>query len=164
MTKKKQNRPALSAVPAAVAFAFVFGQIHFGFMAAFFLPFLLAYFIYCGFIAIRRPLDRKVIAAKAATWACALLAVAITHWYWFVASRADANRVVSAVIGYRNRTGNYPPDDAALGIEIKPLESKWMLGYHLWHGQPSVLYAATFIIYDAYEFDFDSRTWRYFPG
>ncbi len=164
MAETKQRSPELKAVPAAIVFALIFGQIHCGFVVVFFLPFFMVYFIYCAFIALRRPLERKVTSARAATWACALLAVAVSHWYWFVASRADANRVVSAVIEYRNRTGNYPPDLAAVGIEVKQLESKWMLGYRLWHGQPSVLYAATFIIFDTYDFDFDAQTWRYFPG
>jgi hypothetical protein len=117
---------------------------HAGFMVLLMIPFFAVSLIRGIVLMVRKPDQRKLCGARMVILAAALCTIASVHWYWFHAARDNANAVATAVIAYKSRTGAYPTGLAELGLNQNELLRKWMLGYGLDRGQPSLFYATTF--------------------
>lgn len=154
----------LSTVAPAIGLVVCTAPVHFGFFAAILAPFFALYFLYSVFIMSRKPEQRRVRVRRIAVWLLAFTTVAACHWYWFHESRIEADALAGAVLSYKDRMGSYPKNLAEIGIDEKVFGHPWMLGYTFRDGQPFLIYSATFIIFDAYIFDFESRQWRYNAG
>ena len=136
---------------------------HFGFIVIFAVPFAAAWIVYSIIVAVRSPARRRVQASKALVLAATFSLIAAAHLYYARASRADAQEVADAVLNFKAREGRFPEHAAQLGIDEVQLQRKWMLRYLLVSGKPWLIYAMTFTPFEAYDFDFGTRTWLYRP-
>ena len=88
--------------------------------------------------------------------------VSSVHFYRHFSSRKEADRVVRKVLDFREKQGRFPSDASELGDLALRDRSRPLLHYTLLSdGKPALFYAATFIPFDTWEYDFSSRTWFY---
>lgn len=149
-----------TAIAAGVVLLFA-APIHAGFMIFFVLPVLAIWAMY-QIVRARTQRERlKPLGIKLAIWVAVIAIVLTNHWYLAYASRRDADLVVAKVLEYRTQKGVYPKDMVEAGISDPQFGHEWMLHYEAENGQPELFYAATFIVFDTYGYDFQTMQWRY---
>lgn len=136
-------------------------QKHGGLMALLAAPVAALWLLVGAVIAIRRPARRRPLAVKTIALAAMFVAIAIVHAHYATAARAMGQQVADGVLAFEARSGHYPAHLAEIGLDDRALAKDWMLHYAFFADRPSLFYGATFIVFDTYEFDFDTRTWAY---
>jgi hypothetical protein len=143
-------------------FLLVAGRMHGGFIALVLLPFFIIVWLYDVVVMSRKPEERAPRAKRMTIWMLAFGVVAALNWHWYRESRAYAERVVVAVENFKSRTGAYPWHLQDAGIDAKGETKRWMLVYSLRDGKtPWIAYAAPFVMFDRYEYDFAKHEWTY---
>jgi hypothetical protein len=136
-------------------------SIHAGFLIYFVVPVLVIWIMY-NLIRARKEKERlKPLGIKLLAWLAVITIVLANHWYLAYASRKDADLVVAKVLEYRIQHGVYPKDMMEAGINDPRFGHEWMLHYEAENGQPELFYAATFVPFDTYGYDFQTLQWRY---
>lgn len=76
--------------------------------------------------------------------------------------RADAGEYVSKIERFHKINHRYPADLEEAGISKSELSSRLGLsGYLLKDGNPNFFYAATYIPFDVWSFNFAKQEWAY---
>jgi hypothetical protein len=70
---------------------------------------------------------------------------------------------VAAVLKYKDQRGNWPKTLREAGVADASFGDRWMLGYLCENQRPFMFYAATFVIFDTYTYDFGARRWEFTP-
>jgi hypothetical protein len=94
-------------------------------------------------------------------WVLTISGILLIHLHYYHSSRNDADQIAKAIIRYKAEHGYYPQNLKAAGIE-NPRKA-WMIGYFPEKEKPGLFYAATFLPFDTYFYDFDKDTWSYHP-
>jgi hypothetical protein len=143
-------------------FLYCTASLHGGFVALMLLPFFAVVWIWQAISIARNPDQRTLRVLRVIAWMLAFCLVGLLNLHWYRESRAYADKVVAAVSTHYARTGNYPTSLEQVGIQPKDLNSrKWRLSYGLSNGRPYVFYAVPYIIFDMYDYDFQTRKWNY---
>jgi len=154
-------RAYLWASVAALIVLLFTSQKHAGFTIFFVLPVLAGWLIY-NLARIRKQPERwKGLAIKTAIWLVALAIALLCQWNLARLARQDADLLVSRVLSYKAQHGVYPKDMLEAGITDPEFGRRWKLGYLIQDGRPFILYASTFVVFDAYIYDFDANQWVY---
>jgi len=161
MDELKQWRKYLSTLLGALLAFFLVGTNHGGFMLFFLIAILLIWAFYNLIRGRTQPERRRPFAVKCLLWLVTLVIIVGNHVYLFQASRRDADFLASKVLIFKTAHGRYPVDMQEAGITDPDFGRHWMLHYDAANGQPFMLYAATFIVFDTYDYDFQTRQWRY---
>lgn len=157
----RRYRWTLMAGLAVLLFAV---SIHGGFVIYFLVP-VLAIWIMYNLIRARKDKERlKPLGVKLLIWLAVIAIVLANHWHLAYAARRDADLALTKVLRYRTQHGVYPADLAAAGISDPQYGHEWMLHYEGENGQPELFYAATFVPFDTYSYDFQTMEWRYQPN
>ena len=143
--------PALAFVAAVLWCA----QPGAGFMLPLLVPFALVWFIRMGFLAWRRPPRRRAQAIKLGLIVAALLVTGLAHGHHERRTREEAQKVVDVVTAYRTAHGAYPDDLGQAGLDAQALRHDWRIYYLNVDGRHSVMYSATFTVFDRYYQDLD---------
>jgi hypothetical protein len=125
-------------------------------------PFLLVWLLRIVWIAWKQPARRLPQVIKVAVISTCIGMVSVAHAIYAAQSRADAQQVVDAVNAYHASHGAYPDRLAQVGIDAPTLRRRWMLGYANQDGHPWINYAATFMPFEAWSYDFAHPGWVYF--
>lgn len=136
-------------------------QPHAGFMMILFMPPALFYQLVR--LAIGWRASQKRIQALLAI-AVVLLATAVVggvHVHRHLGARAEADQLARRVLDFQEKQGHFPSDVTELGEPALPKKSRHMLHYGFHGGQPMLFYAATFVVFDTWQYDFSSQTWAY---
>lgn len=143
-------------------FLFLSCMPHNGMLALVLLPFFACSWLYDFFVMARKPEQRVRRTERVITWMLAFCVTGAVNYYWFRASRADANNIADAVMSYRARTGVYPTDLLQTGVHPERAFRKWMLVYAVGSdGKPLLAYSVPWDGLDTYDYDFDTGKWVY---
>lgn len=161
-TTSSPKRKFIVTFISATVFSLVLCQRHAGFLIIFFvIPFLIWLF-YSFYIAIKNPILKSWIISRIVTWCVAFLLVFIVHLHYHQATREYANKVAALILQYKENHGTYPIDLEQLGIEKSELRRNLGMGrYSLNESKPSLFYGVTYIAFDVYVYNFESKSWEY---
>ena len=134
---------------------------HAGFLVFLWLALFSVRLLHAIFVMVREPSRRGELGVRLGIWVVAFAAIGAWHGYWTRAARLDADRVVASIARYQSQHGTYPENLRQLGLDEKGLRRQWMLGYHLDKQEPTLVYASTFGLFDAYVYDFPKHQWDY---
>jgi hypothetical protein len=135
--------------------------VHCGFFVLLLLPFLAFALIRNTLAIIRKPMQRRLGITRLVVWVTYAVSVGGIHSYWAHAARADANHALAAIAKYKTEQGTWPGSLQAAGIADPRFGRRWMLGYIADGHHPTLVYAATFGMFSAYAFNFESWQWHY---
>lgn len=97
--------------------------------------------------------------------ATASLIVLGVHFHLHNASRAQANQVAQSIEHFQAARGHYPASLSEVGLDSAVFRRDLMLSYSSLQGDDPVLfYAATFVPFDTWQYDFLAREWIYDPS
>ncbi len=159
MAENMTFRPLIGTIVLCAVVALLTASVHGGFMLIFVLPFLSVWLLFSAYASWKRPVERKIRAAKAGLWLTMVVGVLATHWYYHVAARQDADMVVVAVLRYQADHSKFPETLQAAGLKDEP--SAWRIRYLFKDGRPYLFYPVTYIVFDTYRYDFESKAWVY---
>jgi uncharacterized membrane protein YhdT len=109
---------------------------------------------------VRHPERRLVQTAKIALWVSSITAIVAVHWYVAAQTRSNAQAIVDAVLEYSKSHGSFPADLQFIGYRDEDVQSKLgMGGYSFNDGHPVLLYASTYIPFEADYYDFGKNKW-----
>lgn len=112
----------------------------------------------------RSPPQRTLRLTSIAIVTISALIVASAHIRLHTQSRIQANQIVEAVERFHATNRRYPANFSELESGL-PEEHRRRL--RLWYaaesGQPVLFYAATFVPFETWHYDFATRTWHYVP-
>lgn len=147
---------------AALAVACFAGSVHAGFALWFVIPFVAPWTIWSLHMAYVEPSSRRVRMAKIFIWIVAIAIVGTQHRSYATAARAEAESAVRAVLAFESANGRYPPSLAEAGFVAA--DSRWRVGYGLdERGRPWLSYPATFVVFEAWSYDFSTLKRMYLP-
>ncbi len=132
-----------------------------GFVLPLLLPVLLLWFLRVAWVAWRQPARRRAQAIKLGVIATLVVAAWLVQAHFQRETKAQAQKVVDAVLAWHARNGSYPDNLAAVGLDEQALRRDWDVRYFNREGQRQVLYPATFTLFDSFVYDFDKPGWRF---
>lgn len=155
-SKRSLRRTAITAG----VFALVLSARHAGFMVLLFAIPLLLWMAYAVRVAIRVPERRVVQLWRVGMWCFAVAVVLGVHLYLHVSTRARADAVAQVVKRYMAENGRCPDADPKLGLDAKSLRDRLGISYFACTTDgPMLSYAATFVPFEMYRYDFASGVW-----
>ncbi len=134
---------------------------HAGFMLVFVVIALAIWVMLSIIPVVRKPEQLKTRAIILGLWVATILIVLGVHWHYAVDARRAGDECARAIERYKVEHGVYPPDEQAAGLA--PRRNSYMLSYMLYEGRPSLIYAATFTIFETYDYDFEHHIWVFQP-
>ena len=160
MTPSLQIKTLRPTLIAASVTTFLLCQRHLGFAVLFEAILLTPWAIASLWVGIRNPQQRSIQAAKVGIWLLSIGIVIGVHYFVATQTRADAQKVVEAVLSYHASHGTYPEDIEAVGYTKGDLRSMiGMGGYFIEEGRPSFFYASTFVPFETDHYDFSKQMW-----
>jgi hypothetical protein len=143
--------------------AFFFSKPHAGFMMAMIAPLVLIYQLYQLAMHWKTPEQRRkhLSAIVMIVLACIVVVAARAHHH--NKARSIADKVAQEVIQFNASHGRFPVNMAEMGIPDFPKKLSYRPSYSIHDGKPMLFYAATFVVFEAWIFDFPSRAWIYRP-
>ena len=110
------------------------------------------------------PLRRANLVAVAIVATASLIVLGV-HSHLHDASRAQANQVAQSIEHFQTASGHYPASLSELGLDSAVFRRDLMLSYSSSHGDdPILFYAATFVPFDTWQYNFSAREWSYAPS
>ncbi len=134
---------------------------HLGFMLILFAIPLAIWILYSIGLVLIEPAQLRPRAIILGLWVAAILIALSAHWYYAVDARRDGDEYARVIERYKAVHGTYPSDMKAAGLA--PKRNSYMHGYIMYEGKPSLVYAATFAMFDTYGYDFEHHVWVYQP-
>ncbi|HEY9037280.1 MAG TPA: hypothetical protein VIM96_11280 [Pseudomonadales bacterium] len=155
---KPSNNPILQTVALCiVCLVFTFPK-HMGFILAFAFVFLIPSMFKSAYIVFVKKKGQKQRTIQTALWAVTCTAVIVHHAYLHYTTREFAQEVAVKIHSYKDKNGSYPKDIETIGYTSKDLKPYWLAYFHN-DNDPHLFYAATWIVYDAYTYDFTKGIW-----
>ena len=154
--------PILAACAALVFFCAGVGGAFMALMAA---PFLGVWFLYSGWIIWRRGERRRVQLTRVGILAATLIGIAALHFYYYASARAAGNYAVHLLSAYKAEHGAYPDSLEEAGWKLGAYGGRWRIVYkgNGANKDPMLMYPATWVIFDMYDYDFKTGQWVYLP-
>lgn len=147
---------------AAAIMALILGQSHAGFMLLFVAMALLAWIPYSAYVMFRKPDIRALQLARISIWLFAVVLVAGIHYLRHETTRRNANEIVASIKLFSAAHGRCPATLDEVGISPQQLKEKLgKSGYECRDGKPFIFYAATYIVFDTYSYNFAANQWEY---
>jgi len=110
------------------------------------------------------PLRRAHLLAVAIVATASLIVLAV-HSHLHNASRAQANQVAQSIEHFQAASGHYPASLSEVGLDSAVLRRDLMLSYSSSYGEnPILFYAATFVPFDTWQYNFSAHEWIYGPS
>lgn len=135
---------------------------HSGFVLGIFIMGLVPYFLYSGVRVYWYRNELSTRATQLAIWVSAITFAVGVNYYRYTATRSEANDVVAKIEQFHAMHNAYPSSLEDIGYGRSALRKS--LGLHAYSnekGKPSFFYGVPYIIYDTYQYDFNSRQWVY---
>jgi hypothetical protein len=143
--------------------AFFFSQPHAGFMMALIAPLPLIYQLYKLAVHWKTPEQRRKHLSAVIIIVLACSVVATAHVHHHNTARSIANKVAQDVMQFKASYGRFPMNMAEIGMPEFPKKLLYRPKYSIHDGKPMLFYAATFVVFETWIFDFPSQAWVYRP-
>jgi len=159
MSTDARRRIRRTLITAAIT-ALLLGMRHAGFTAILLAIPLAIWLAYSAYAIATKPERRPDQLIRVGIWFAAFAIVAVSHTYQHMATRAQADATVAVITRHLRDHGSCPDDLIGLGLDEKQLRPRLGLSYYRCQaGRPTLAYAATFIVFEMFRYDFDSRRW-----
>ena len=146
---------------AACSVALLLSVRHMGFIAKFVAVPLSLWLAYSGYVIAMRPERRSDQMFRVVAWIAAMTAIATSHVYLHVSTRSRADALVAAIRHHLSTTGDCPTDLTRSGLDPGTLRARLGMSYFSFRGgKVFFAYAATFIVFEMYVYDFEQGVWR----
>ena len=146
---------------AACGVALLLSLRHMGFVALFVAVPLSLWLAYSVYAIATRPERRSDQTIRVAAWIAAMTAIAASHAYLHVSTRSRADALVAAIRQHLSTSGDCPTDLTRLGLDPGTLRARLGMSYFSCQGgKVFFAYAATFIVFEMYVYDFEQGAWR----
>ena len=144
----------------AVVMSLLLSMRYMGFMAALLAMPLAIWLAYSVYVVATRPERRRDQLIRVGIWIAAFAVVGGVHAYLHLTTRAKADETAAVIARHLRERGACPEDLAALGLEEAQLKSRLGMSiYRCESGKPTLAYAATFVVFEMYRFDFANQRW-----
>lgn len=118
--------------------------------------------LYSIYIIVSKPQLRKSQLTRIALWAASLLIIFGAHYYLYEVTRNNANDIVAMLEKYKSEHGSYPEKIDAIGLTQKQIKEKIGMAYYSFtDGQPHLFYGVTYVAFDTYDYNFQTKAWVY---
>jgi branched-subunit amino acid transport protein AzlD len=145
----------------ASLFVFILGQNYSGFMLIFVIIALLIWVPYSAYVVVRNPDGRRFYFIRLSIWIFAILLVAGIHYIRHINTRHNADEIVTAIISFSTTHGHCPKSLDEIGINRARLKDKLgMSSYICADEKPHLSYGATYVPFNMYSYDFESKDWK----
>jgi hypothetical protein len=133
-----------------------------GVLVMFFVLFLVIWAAVSLSIVSRDRGQLKSRSIKFSLWLATMSVVCSLHWYYSVSARRAADQFEMAIEQYKARHGSYPENLMAAGLDAERAY-RINLHYGVFDGRPLLVYGATLVAFDMYNYDFEHHVWVYQP-
>ena len=157
------KKPVIKTTIACAVMLLLCLPRHSGFILLFFLIFLIPLFIKRYIVCIKDPLQKKLRISQALIWLSGILVVILVHTEMHQETRQIANKIAKTIEIYKKENGFYPSSPEEAGI-TQVLLHKERIFYSLSSGEPFLVYPATYIPFETYNYDFKTKEWRHISG
>ena len=158
------TRKILTALIGAALVVLVMAPRHAGFMLYIVVLAMVFWLPYSAYVIVRRPQYRRLQIALVAIWLVAVALVAGIHYVRHQTTRRDAQEIAIAIQSFIATRGRCPTSLEEIGISQRQLSDKLGISsYQCVDGKPSFFYSATYIVFDIYDYDFNTGSWVYRP-
>lgn len=146
----------------AIVFVAVGTQPGYSLYAWLFLIPLLPWLMYTLVRGLVQSKERMRRLPKVALWVLAVAIVLGVTNYNERAVRRQADAALARVNTYYARTHTWPAKLDDTGLDGAALQKQWRIFYRPnTDGPPRLYYAAPHMLFDVWEYDFDTRSWKY---
>jgi hypothetical protein len=157
-------RALVVTISGCVIFAFLTWRVRGGVMFWVAVLPLGVWFLYSAYIIWRYPARRRLQIIQACLWLAVVGCACALHRYYYVSARAAANQIVQAVYAYKRQHGVYPERLEDAGVRLDERGGRWHIGYVVGDRKThTLIYPATFMIFDSYAYEFEKGDWEYWP-
>lgn len=147
-------------------FILLVAPVHSGFMAVFAVPFFAVWFAMSAFIIATDPARRRIRSIKIGIWLAVFAVVASLHAWYAYSTRQYAEDVIAKVENFEAEHLRCPASSEEIGITRAEMTKN--LGYSGYYceedGKPHLFYAATYVVFDTYQYDFTAKRWNHRRG
>ncbi|MGZ3254303.1 MAG: hypothetical protein ACXU7D_08380 [Burkholderiaceae bacterium] len=158
-----QQKTLRNTVIAATLVVLLLAQRYAGFMLIFVSIPMLLWIPYSIYDAITKPDRRRLQVLRILAWLAVISMVGVIHYIRHELTRQNANEIVAAINDYTIRNKRCSAKIEELGITRKELTDKlgsWSY-YECKDEKQIFFYGVTYIVFDAYRYDFSNRKWVY---
>jgi hypothetical protein len=158
-------RPLIPILAVCAALVFLGARVGGAFMILTAIPFLGVWLIYSGYIIWRRHEKRRVQLMRVGILTATLVGIAALHFHYYTSARAAGDYAENMVSAYKAKHGSYPDTLEEAGWNLGPNGGRWRIVYQ-GNGpnkDPILMYPATWVIFDMYDYNFKSGQWAYLP-
>lgn len=156
------GKALIGTVVACCVVGLFTSQRHAGFGLMFLIPFFVVWIPYSLFLIVWKPARRNTQIAKIILWGVSVSVVIAIHMHRAQEIRARADKVLALILKHKAENGAFPANLADIGWSEAPARSgRTKIFYSNKDGNPMLFYAATFIVFDTYSFDFGEDRWSY---
>jgi hypothetical protein len=163
MSRFAALKPFITVLAVCAALLFFFGRVGGAFMLVLVSPLLGLWLAYNAYVIWRRPEKRRIQLLQISIVLATGVAIAALHWYYAASARAAGNYALSLVNTYKALHGVYPDSLEDAGWKQGAYGGRWRVTYQ-GYGEtkdPMLMYPATWIIFDMYDYDFKTKKWTY---
>jgi len=157
------KRKIYSATAMATLMALIVGQAKAAFLLAVLILPLSVWMAYSLYVILLQPYARLAQTICVSAWAGALGIVLLIHYVRHESAREDAEEIVKAIVQDTTSKKHCPADLNNLVVQRPLLTEKLRadFSYSCINGKPRFFYSATFTVFDTYDYDFRTRSWKY---
>ena len=130
-------------------------------MLGFVLIFLIPSCLRSLYVIFIKKKEKQVRCLQLLLWFIACVAVIVHHVYLYHSTRDFADKVAIEIIQYKQKHGDYPANIAEVGYKKEDFKPYWLHYSYEADEDPFLIYAATWIVFDAYIYNFETNTWKY---
>lgn len=163
MRLKINWRPFIPIMASSAVLVFMCAGVGGAFIILVAIPFLGVWLLYSGYTIWRRPERRGVRAIRVSILMATVGAIAALHFYYYTAARTAGDYALQLVSAYKAAHGSYPDALEDAGWKLGAYGGRWRIVYQ-GNGKdndPILMYPATWIIFDMYDYNFKTGKWEY---
>jgi hypothetical protein len=162
ITWAKGSASTFVVAAACIVLAFVGAQVHSAFMVLIAVPIAAIWLLAVAYIAWRDPTRRRRLLIQVGLVVVTSAGIVAIQFYYATSARAAANDALQLVRDYKGKYGHYPDTLEEAGAKVGPYGGRWRLIYaREQNGAPTLMYPVTWVIFDMYDYNFESGQWIY---
>lgn len=156
-------RPHISTLLGAGMVSLVSALPHFAALIGVSCVFVVPWSVYSIQRSIWRPQERGLRLFKVGVWVSLLGIAALVHVYRHTSTQANVDQIATAINKYIDLNGTCPAELAQVGYSTEALHAAagGRSAYHCADGNPALVYASTYQVFETETYDFQKRVWRH---
>ena len=156
-------RPHISTLLGEGMVSLVSALPHFAALIGVSCVFVVPWSVYSIQLSIWRPQERGLRLFRVGVWVSLLGIAALVHVHRHTSTQANVNPIAAAISNYIDLIGKCPAELAQVGYSTEDLRAAagGLSSYHCADGNPTLVYASTYRVFETETYDFEERVWRH---